>query len=94
MAVRKIVQDSTYPATQPDPLETLPYWGKGTDEDITSLPPGWEARVTSDGRVFFVNHNKRVTQWTYPKTNMKYRVLPCMYVIRINFIVITVCIGV
>jgi WW domain-containing oxidoreductase len=76
MAVRKIVQDSTYPATQPDPLETLPYWGKGTDEDITSLPPGWEARVTSDGRVFFVNHNKRVTQWTYPKTNMKYRVLP------------------
>lgn len=38
----------------PDPLEALPYWGRGTGEDITQLPPGWEGRVTPEGRVFWV----------------------------------------
>ena len=38
----------------PDPLESLPYWGHGPGEDITSLPEGWEARVTPEGRVFFI----------------------------------------
>ena len=35
-------------------LERLPYWGKGPEEDITKLPQGIEARVTREGRVFFV----------------------------------------
>ena len=39
-------------------LESLPYWGSGKDEDITRLSPGWEARVTPEGRVFFVKYEK------------------------------------
>lgn len=42
------------PQTAPVPLETLPYWGRGKDEDVTRLAAGWEARVTPEGRVFFV----------------------------------------
>ena len=38
----------------PDPLESLPFWGRGPEEDITRLPSGWDARVTPEGRVFFV----------------------------------------
>ena len=44
------------PQTNPVPLESLPYWGRGKDEDITRLSPGWEARVTPEGRVFFVKY--------------------------------------
>ena len=38
----------------PAPIESLPYWGRGSGEDITRLPSGWEGRVTTEGRVFFV----------------------------------------
>ena len=38
----------------PVEFERLPYWGKGPEEDITKLPQGVEARVTKEGRVFFV----------------------------------------
>ena len=27
------------------------------------LPPGWEKRLTNTGRVFFINHAHRITQW-------------------------------
>ena len=31
------------------------------------LPNGWEARVQKEtGRVYYVNHNNRTTQWTSP----------------------------
>lgn len=30
------------------------------------LPPGWEERVDSQGRTFYVNHNTRTTQWERP----------------------------
>ena len=30
------------------------------------LPPGWEERVDSQGRTFYVNHNSRTTQWERP----------------------------
>ncbi len=36
------------------PIESLPYWGRGPGEDITRLPSGWEARITPEGRMFFV----------------------------------------
>ena len=38
----------------PPPVESLPHWGRGRGEDITRLPQGWEGRITSEGRVFFV----------------------------------------
>ncbi|KAJ6445018.1 Nuclear distribution protein PAC1 [Purpureocillium lavendulum] len=30
------------------------------------LPPGWEARITETGRVYYVDHNTRTTSWLRP----------------------------
>ena len=32
----------------------------------TPLPPGWEEKVDQHGRTFYVDHNRRVTQWERP----------------------------
>ncbi|XP_057291040.1 WW domain-containing oxidoreductase-like [Hydractinia symbiolongicarpus] len=32
------------------------------------LPTGWEMRVTDAGRVFYVDHSSKQTQWQHPKT--------------------------
>lgn len=31
-----------------------------------ALPPGWEERVTRDGRPYYVDHNTRTTSWERP----------------------------
>lgn len=36
---------------------------------LGSLPQGWEMRQTSSGRVYFVDHNNRTTQFTDPRLN-------------------------
>ncbi|XP_046961279.1 E3 ubiquitin-protein ligase Su(dx) [Vanessa cardui] len=38
------------------------------DEALGALPAGWERRVQPDGRVYFVNHKNRTTQWEDPRT--------------------------
>ena len=35
------------------------------------LPDGWEKRVEPNGRVYFVNHKNRTTQWDDPRTQGK-----------------------
>ncbi|KAJ8396645.1 hypothetical protein AAFF_G00014830 [Aldrovandia affinis] len=35
--------------------------------DLGPLPPGWEERVHSDGRIFYIDHNTKVTQWEDPR---------------------------
>ncbi|CAL1604057.1 unnamed protein product [Knipowitschia caucasica] len=35
--------------------------------DLGALPPGWEERVHSDGRIFYIDHNTRITQWEDPR---------------------------
>lgn len=37
------------------------------DDDLGPLPEGWEERVHSDGRIFFIDHNTRTTQWDDPR---------------------------
>ncbi|XP_039626187.1 E3 ubiquitin-protein ligase NEDD4a isoform X1 [Polypterus senegalus] len=32
----------------------------------TGLPPGWEEKQDSKGRIYYVNHNNRTTTWTRP----------------------------
>jgi WW domain-containing oxidoreductase len=32
------------------------------------LPPGWEERVTVDGRVYYTDHSTKSTHWVHPKT--------------------------
>ncbi|XP_037085369.1 WW domain-containing oxidoreductase-like [Pollicipes pollicipes] len=44
----------------------------GYDSDSEDeLPPTWEERVSLDGRVFYVNHTEKVTQWRHPRTGKK-----------------------
>ena len=41
---------------------------RGADEDrLCPLPDGWEERVHEDGRVFYIDHNTRTTQWEDPR---------------------------
>ena len=34
--------------------------------EVSALPPGWEARKTAKGRVFYLDHNTRTTHWKLP----------------------------
>ncbi|KAK2722126.1 E3 ubiquitin-protein ligase Su(dx)-like [Artemia franciscana] len=42
--------------------------GNGAAEDEDPLPEGWEKRTETNGRVYFVNHKNRTTQWEDPRT--------------------------
>ena len=36
------------------------------DAPPSYLPPGWEERVSPDGRAYFIDHNTQQTQWHRP----------------------------
>ncbi|CAD5118870.1 DgyrCDS7543 [Dimorphilus gyrociliatus] len=38
------------------------------NDPLGPLPDGWEKRVDQNGRVYFVNHQNRTTQWDDPRT--------------------------
>ncbi|KAG6900049.1 hypothetical protein C0993_003680 [Termitomyces sp. T159_Od127] len=38
-----------------------------SNPNIGPLPSGWEMRLTSNGRVYFVDHNTRTTTWDDPR---------------------------
>ena len=38
------------------------------DDPLGPLPDGWEKREEPNGRVYFVNHKNRTTQWEDPRT--------------------------
>ncbi|XP_029378157.1 NEDD4-like E3 ubiquitin-protein ligase WWP2 [Echeneis naucrates] len=44
-----------------------PSGGPLENDPLGPLPPGWEKRQ-DNGRVYFVNHNTRTTQWDDPRT--------------------------
>ncbi|CAG0913383.1 unnamed protein product [Notodromas monacha] len=52
------------PSTMPS--RNGPPKARGAD-DLGPLPEGWEERVHSDGRIFFIDHNTRTTQWEDPR---------------------------
>ncbi|KAF0992084.1 hypothetical protein HZS_1493, partial [Henneguya salminicola] len=37
------------------------------EENVDELPIGWEKRQTTDGRDFYVDHNRQTTQWSRPQ---------------------------
>lgn len=45
------------------------------DEDLGQLPAGWEVRHTGNGRVYFVDHNNRTTQFTDPRLSANIHLL-------------------
>ncbi|XP_064475308.1 E3 ubiquitin-protein ligase NEDD4-like isoform X2 [Ornithodoros turicata] len=46
----------------------LPGKPDGVD-DLGPLPDGWEERIHTDGRIFFIDHTARITQWEDPRLN-------------------------
>lgn len=46
------------------------------------LPPGWEEKQDSKGRIYYVNHNSRTTTWTRPLIQVHHHIQPylCSYV--------------
>lgn len=38
----------------------------GTSSEAERLPDGWEERRTTSGRVYYVNHTLKTTQWEPP----------------------------
>ena len=44
------------------------------DDPLGPLPDGWEKRVEPNGRVYFVNHKNRTTQWEDPRTQGQVRI--------------------
>lgn len=50
-------------ANQQNPL-SLP---RQANTNLGPLPSGWEMRLTSTGRVYFVDHNTRTTSWDDPR---------------------------
>lgn len=36
----------------------MPMVSRKVDDDLGPLPEGWEERVHSDGRIFFIDHSK------------------------------------
>ncbi|XP_072435058.1 E3 ubiquitin-protein ligase HECW2 [Chiloscyllium punctatum] len=59
------------PSSSHQPLRSLP----SVRQDVTRyqridepLPPNWEARIDSHGRIFYVDHVNRTTTWQRPTT--------------------------
>ncbi|CAG9127581.1 unnamed protein product [Plutella xylostella] len=48
-------------------LPHVPAGRAGDADSLGALPEGWEERVHSDGRIFFIDHNTRTTQWEDPR---------------------------
>ncbi|KAL5105874.1 E3 ubiquitin-protein ligase NEDD4-like [Taenia crassiceps] len=58
-------------STKPESLMTTSVMAKAAQRHdmpvLGPLPPGWEERVHSNGRIFYINHNARTTQWEDPR---------------------------
>ncbi|CAF2431357.1 unnamed protein product [Rotaria sp. Silwood2] len=39
------------------------------DDSDDELPSNWEQAKTTDGRIFYINHQTQTTQWEHPVTN-------------------------
>jgi hypothetical protein len=50
--------------------EILKKSGKeGADDTGKELADGWEAKVTPEGRIFYVHEHTRMSQWNHPAMN-------------------------
>uniref|UniRef100_A0A336M053 HECT-type E3 ubiquitin transferase n=2 Tax=Culicoides sonorensis TaxID=179676 RepID=A0A336M053_CULSO len=47
-------------------LPSIPERARGEHVLEESLPPAWEARMDSHGRIFYIDHATRTTSWTRP----------------------------
>ncbi|CAG9805577.1 unnamed protein product [Chironomus riparius] len=59
--------------------KTLHLHSRGRSYDVSNLqhqlqfselPPGWEQAKTHDGKIYYINHNDRTTQWEDPRSQL------------------------
>lgn len=67
-------QMARQPQQQPQQVLTTSAAGAHTltSPALGQLPAGWEERRTHDGRIFYVNHIERTTQWEDPRHQQSY----------------------
>ncbi|XP_036909842.1 E3 ubiquitin-protein ligase NEDD4 isoform X2 [Sturnira hondurensis] len=66
------IDHNTKTTTWEDPRLKIPAQLRGKtsldlSNDLGPLPPGWEERTHTDGRIFYINHNIKRTQWEDPR---------------------------
>uniref|UniRef100_A0A8D1HLD4 E3 ubiquitin-protein ligase NEDD4 n=2 Tax=Sus scrofa TaxID=9823 RepID=A0A8D1HLD4_PIG len=66
------IDHNTKTTTWEDPRLKIPAHLRGKtsldpSSDLGPLPPGWEERTHTDGRIFYINHNIKKTQWEDPR---------------------------
>ncbi|XP_010607343.1 E3 ubiquitin-protein ligase NEDD4 isoform X6 [Fukomys damarensis] len=66
------IDHNTKTTTWEDPRLRIPAHLQGkapleSSSDPGPLPPGWEERTHTDGRIFYINHNIKRTQWEDPR---------------------------
>nr|XP_059861911.1 E3 ubiquitin-protein ligase NEDD4 isoform X4 [Delphinus delphis] len=66
------IDHNTKTTTWEDPRLKIPTHARGktsldSSNDLGPLPPGWEERTHTDGRIFYINHNIKRTQWEDPR---------------------------
>ncbi|KAM4596453.1 E3 ubiquitin-protein ligase NEDD4-like isoform 1-T1 [Fundulus diaphanus] len=65
------IDHNTKMTTWDDPRLRIPVSVRKTGSldpnDLGPLPPGWEERIHSDGRIFYIDHNTKATQWDDPR---------------------------
>ncbi|XP_061670100.1 E3 ubiquitin-protein ligase NEDD4-like isoform X2 [Syngnathoides biaculeatus] len=65
------IDHNTKTTTWQDPRLILPVHARSRPaldpSDLGPLPPGWEERVHTDGRIFYIDHNTKTTQWDDPR---------------------------
>ncbi|XP_077867220.1 uncharacterized protein LOC102806711 [Saccoglossus kowalevskii] len=42
---------------------------RALEEINRSLEPGWQAKLNADGRLYYINHNDKITRWLPPSVN-------------------------
>ena len=58
---------------------------KAPTPQLDLMPPGWESRLTNDGKLYFIDHNRRTTTWVDPRKNEAWKLsvgLPSGWEIR------------
>lgn len=65
------IDHNTKTTTWDDPRLRVPVRMRRTasldPNDLGPLPPGWEERIHSDGRIFYIDHKTKTTQWEDPR---------------------------
>ncbi|XP_077569161.1 E3 ubiquitin-protein ligase NEDD4-like isoform X2 [Stigmatopora nigra] len=65
------IDHNTKTTTWQDPRLTVPVQARIRPSldpsDLGPMPAGWEERVHTDGRIFYIDHNTKATQWDDPR---------------------------